>query len=94
MLIDAAAALGEGLALNLVGGRGKGDGGPLDSAELKDRGVARYSVVSLSRGDNDNMRGLNAVLLRGSGLPSCENGDDGAYERGVTLDSSPHALAP
>lgn len=92
--MEAAAALAVLFPLNLFGGRGpsgKGDGGPLDNAELKDRGVARCS--SLSRGDGDENRGLHALLFSGSGLPSCESGDEGPFERGVTF-SSPHALAP
>lgn len=94
VLIEAPAAVAELFPRSLIGDRGprgKGDGGPLAKAELKERGVESWSGMNLSRGDSVAIRGLHARLLSGTGLLSCEYaGEVGEpYERG-----DPNALEP
>lgn len=91
--MEAAAAVVELFPRSRLGGRGprgKGDGGPVDKAALKERGVESWSITKFSRDDSAAIRGLNARLLSGPGLLSCEYaGEEGLYDRG-----EPNAFAP
>ena len=83
VLIEAPAAVVELFPRSLLGSglRGKGDGGPLDKAELKERGVESWSGMNFSRGEGVPIRGLNARLGSGRGLPNCEYaGEGGLHE--------------